>query len=91
MSLGEYGLEEYIRDTNDAFEKGIPSNYGEQSGPLEAPTATPKLTRNTVKKWAVYQGYYYDTTHQTRRHLEDHPSEFWRNRGGGEGVDAPQK
>lgn len=69
---GDYGFEDYVEASNDAFEKGIPSNF-RRPDYLDAPvreTPMVKPTKNTVKKWSHYQGYYYDTSVQTRRYLD---------------------
>lgn len=70
---GDYGFEDYVESTNDAFEAGIPSNfrrpgYLDMRPPEAVPTVKP--SKNTVKKWSQYQGYYYDTSMQTRRYLD---------------------
>lgn len=67
---GDYGFEDYVQSTNDAFEKGIPSNFARPTEPTLQASILPKPTKNTVKKWSHYQGYYYDTSIQLRRYLD---------------------
>lgn len=65
---GDYGLEDYIASSNDAYEKGIPREAGEIA--YVPPPPSQGATKNVVKNWADYQGYYYATSDQIRRHLD---------------------
>lgn len=66
--MSDYGIEEYVESSNDAYEKGIPSEAREV--PYAPPPPPQGAKKNVVKDWANYQGYYYPTSDQIRRYLD---------------------